>query len=279
MTKSGNTIPAGRCGAIFADLSSDEILAGVCGFLWKKVCLFESVDSTNERALALASSEVPPHGTVIIADAQSSGRGRLGRKWFSPPGRNIYMSALLKPEIGLRDATLLTIVGALAGVVALRNKTGLDLRIKWPNDLMVNNKKIGGILTEIRSDPEKINLAVIGIGVNVNSEVVDFPEELSGIVTSARTEAGRMFSRVGIIIEILRELERWYKTLTNEGRRPLLEEWKSRSSTIGKKVRIVLGNEILSGVAETIDDNGMLILRTGSGGKRRISSGDVMELR
>ncbi|MGE5174470.1 MAG: biotin--[acetyl-CoA-carboxylase] ligase, partial [Betaproteobacteria bacterium] len=139
--------------------------------------------------------------------------------------------------------------------------------------------KIGGILTEIRSDSEKINLAVIGIGVNVNSEVMDFPEELRGIVTSVRNEAGRTCSRVGIIIEILRELERWYKILRSEGRRQLMEEWKSLSSTIGKEVRIVLGNEILSGVAETIDGNGMLILQLGSGGKRRISSGDVMELR
>ena len=279
MIPSGNKVPVGRCGDAFAGFSSDEILAGICGGLWKKVCLFESVDSTNERALALAASEASPQGAVIIADAQSSGRGRLGRRWISLPGRNIYMSALLKPEIGLRDATLLTIVGALAGAVALRNETGLDLRIKWPNDLMVKNRKIGGILTEIRSGPEKISLAVIGIGVNVNSGVMDFPEELRGIVTSVRTEAGRTFSRVGIIIEILRELERWYKILANKGRRQLLEEWKSLSSTIGKEVRIVLGNEVLSGVAETIDDNGMLILQLGSGGKRRISSGDVMELR
>jgi BirA family biotin operon repressor/biotin-[acetyl-CoA-carboxylase] ligase len=279
MTSPGDMAPARTWGDEFAALSADEILACIGGDLWKRVFLFESVDSTNERALALPASETSAQGAVILADSQSRGRGRLGRRWISPAGRNIYMSALLKPEIGLRDATLLTVAGALATGGALGNKTRLDIRIKWPNDLMVNGRKIGGILTELRSDPQKINLAVIGIGVNVNSGEMDFPEEVRGIATSVRNETGRIFSRVEIMVEILKELEIWYKMLTHEGGKPLLEEWKNRSSTIGKEVRIAIGREVLSGVAETIDDDGMLILRMRSGERRRISSGDVTELR
>jgi BirA family biotin operon repressor/biotin-[acetyl-CoA-carboxylase] ligase len=279
MTSSGNKESAAGLGDAFSPLTCNEIKAGILGDFWNKVFFYESVDSTNERALALPAPETFAHGTVVITDSQSRGRGRIGRKWISPPGRNIYMSMLLKPEIRPRDVAFLTIAGALAGAVALGNITGLDARIKWPNDLMVNGKKIGGILTESRSGAEKVNIAVIGIGVNVNSESIDFPEELRGVVTSARAETGRVFSRVKIIVDILKELELRYKALVREGRQPLLKEWKGRSSTIGKEVRIVLSEAVLSGVADTVDDEGMLVVRLRSGETRRISSGDVIELR
>jgi BirA family biotin operon repressor/biotin-[acetyl-CoA-carboxylase] ligase len=270
---------SGRQSGEAPSLSPERIQAGIRDGFWEKVLLFESVDSTNERALALPASELPDSGAVLIAESQTNGRGRHGRRWVSPPGLNIYLSAILRPSCAPRDATLLTVIAAVSAASALRNRTGLGIRIKWPNDLMVNGRKIGGILTELRSGRGKISRAVIGMGMNVNSEAADFPAELREIATSVWAETGEKFSRTEIIIEILTELEGWYKRFIKEGRLPVLEEWKRLSSTLGKKVRVVLGTETISGIAETIDAEGMLMVRLRSGETRRVSAGDVTELR
>jgi BirA family biotin operon repressor/biotin-[acetyl-CoA-carboxylase] ligase len=263
----------------FPSLSPGEIRAGLHGGMWGRVYFFETVDSTNERALALPTSELRQSGVVLVAESQTKGRGRHGRGWISPAGRNIYLSAVLRPAFQPRDATLLTVIAAVSSAVALRKTTGLEVTIKWPNDLFFGGRKIGGILTELRSGPEGISRAVIGIGMNVNSEATDFPEELRGIATSVREETGEIFSRTEIIIETLNELESWYGRFLREGRFPVLEEWKRLSTTIGKKVRVVLGKEVISGVAEAIDEEGMLLVRLRTGETRKISAGDVTELR
>ncbi len=260
------------------DLSSNAIFSGLSGDFWKKIIHRESINSTNEYALSL-SLRGPESGTVIIAESQARGRGRMGRVWVSPPGSNIYMSAVLKPEIAVRDAAFLTVAAALACAHALRSEAGLNVTIKWPNDLMVCGKKIGGILTEIRSAHDEINFAVIGIGINVNSLSKDFPAELADRATSIKEVTGRHFSRSRIIAQVLNELERWYKKLTGDGSFPLLEEWKRLSCTIGKVVRVTLFSEVISGIAEDVDEEGMLVLRLASGERRRISSGDLTELR
>ncbi len=260
------------------DLSTRAIIAGLRSDFWKKIICYRAVDSTNECALSL-SLKSPESRTVIIADSQTKGRGRLGRVWVSPPGRNIYMSAVLIPEIEPRDATFLTVAAVLACASALRNKTGIIANIKWPNDLMARGKKIGGILTELRSGHDKINFAVMGIGINVNTGGKDFPKELEDIATSVKEETGKYYSRSGIIAEVLNELAQWYEKLIYEGGFSLLEEWRKLSSTIGKRVRIALCTEVLSGLAEGIDEGGMLVLKLASGERRRISAGDLTELR
>lgn len=261
------------------DLSEDEITANVKGNFWKKIIFLKSVDSTNEFAAKLSIGHEIKTAIVVIADSQEKGRGRLGREWISPSGVNIYMSIILKPEIEPKDATLLTVLTAVACAVALRKVSGLKITIKWPNDLMVSGKKIGGILTEVRSEPDRIKIAVIGIGINVNIESKDFPEKIQSIAASVKDETGKDYSRSEIIIQILREFEDLYKTFIKKGRSSLLKKWKELSSTLGKKVTIEVGKEIISGIAEDIDDEGMLILRTQSGGRRKISSGDVTILK
>jgi len=261
------------------DLSADDIIAGLRNDFWKKVLYFASVDSTNELAMALSAENAAVNGTVVIADCQKRGRGRLGRKWVSPPGRNVYMSVILKTVMAPAEAVFLTVAASTACAVAIRNTTGLDVRIKWPNDLMVEGKKIGGILAELRSHPAKSNFAVIGMGINVNSGIADFPEELRGIATSVREESGKRFSRAPIIVEVLRELENWYRTLINGERPWLLKRWKELSSTTGKKVIITVGSETFSGLAVDIDEDGMLLVQLHSGDIRRISAGDLTELR
>lgn len=261
------------------DLSVEEVLSGVKGEFWKYVRFYDTVGSTNELAASLSASKDLAPGTVIIADAQEKGKGRLGRRWLSPPGVNIYMSVILRPEMGPRDVTLLTLLSAVACAAAIRGESGIQASIKWPNDLMVSGKKIGGILTEVKTDPDRINLAIIGIGLNVNIEAAGFPKEIRDLATSLKAETGRRFPRSRIIVRILREMEYWFDVLETDGRKPLLAEWRRLSSTLGREVRVAAAGETIRGTAEEIDDEGMLIVRLASGVKKRISVGDVTVLR
>jgi len=252
-------------------------------FIGREIVFLESIDSTNTFAMELAEKG-SLHGTVVISNSQLKGKGRLGRTWVSPPKANIYMSVILRPEIEPEDATLLTIMAAVACAQAIRNITGLKVKIKWPNDLMVSDKKLGGILTEMKSDPDRIIFAVIGIGINVNIRPRDFPPDLRPIATSIKEELDKIQSRTFIIAGILKELEQRYKSLIKNGRRPLLEEWKRLSSTLGRKVKVITGGKTFTGVAEDIDDKGMLILnliyeRLPSGVMKKISAGDLTMLR
>ena len=251
----------------------------MAGDFWKEVLFYRTVDSTNELASSLSSQKKTESGTVIIADMQSKGRGRLGRKWISPPGVNIYMSVILKPEMEPRDATLLTILSAVACTVAIRAGSGVPVSIKWPNDLVVSGKKIGGILTEVKTGLNKINTAIIGIGLNVNLEPSEFPDEIKALATSLKAESGKHHARGKIIISILKEIEFWFYILKREGRVPLLEEWRRLSSTLGKEVVVTIGEDTVRGMAEDIDDEGLLILGLPSGLKKKISAGDISILR
>ncbi|MDH4232816.1 MAG: biotin--[acetyl-CoA-carboxylase] ligase [Nitrospirota bacterium] len=261
------------------DLSADYIKAAVRGGIWKDIIVYDTVASTNELAMAVAAREGAWVNTVIIADSQERGKGRLGRKWVSPPGKNIYMSILLRPELDTRDATMLTLLTAVACTQAIKKISGLPVSIKWPNDLVLSGKKLGGILTEIRADIDKVNLAVIGIGINVNAENEDFSEEIRPIATSIKEGAGKCSSRNELIAGILKQFERDYGILISQGKQSLLDEWKALSSTVGKNVKVAMGDETLIGLAEDIDDNGMLILKLRSGLRRKISSGDITLLR
>ncbi len=261
------------------DLSAEYIKSAVKGGIWKDISVYDLVPSTNELAMSLATKEDLKANSVIIADSQNRGKGRLGRTWISPPGRNIYMSIIFKPELYTRDATMLTLLTVVACAHAVRNISGLQVSIKWPNDLILSGKKLGGILTEIRADIDKVNLAVIGIGINVNMSGEDFSDEIRSIATSIKEESGTYCSRNELVIEVLRQIEHFYAVLINLGKKPLLNEWKILSSTLGKSVKVVIGDETLIGLAEDIDDNGMLILKLDSGLRRQISAGDITLLR
>jgi len=256
-------------------LNIEKIRQGARGNIGREILFYPVIDSTNTAGLekALTSEE----GLVILADSQLKGKGRLGRTWVSPPGLNIYMSIVLKPLIELADATLITITSAVACSIALRNISGLEITIKWPNDLMFQNRKIGGILTELKSELKKIVFAVVGIGINVNSELKDFPEDIRRMATSLRNETKKSFSRTEIIIELLNELNKWYAVLASD-REIIIDKWKELSSTIGRKVKVVSGQETLEGIAEDINEKGMLILKLLTGEQKKIVSGDLIVL-
>ncbi len=255
----------------------EDIRARVKGRIGKEIFFYETVGSTNTVAAELA--EKTREGAVILADYQQKGRGRLGRLWLSPRGINIYMSIILRPYMEPKDTTLITLMAAVACALALRSVTGISTTIKWPNDLMVSDRKIGGILTEMKTAREKIISVVIGIGINVNGDPDSFPEEIRGIATSVKNETGKPFSRERIIAEILNEMNRWYPLIKGTSREALLSEWKHLTSTIGKEVMVIVGQETFSGYAESIDNEGLLLLRLPSGELKSISSGDLTILR
>lgn len=239
---------------------------------------YDTIGSTNSVGAELALKGCR-EGTVIIANEQTKGKGRLGRTWVSPSGKNLYMSIILTPPISPRDATILTLMSAVACCIALRKLLLIPVMIKWPNDLIVDERKIGGILTEIKADIDKITYAVIGIGININLDIEDLPEEVRGIAISIKTLTGEQFSRTTAAIEVLKEIQKWYDILLKKGKKDILSYWEDLSSTIGKKVKVTMGNNVFIGVAEAIDNEGLLILKLQDNSYTKVDAGDITMLR
>ena len=239
---------------------------------WQKI-YFEELDSTNRYLKDLAAKGAG-EGTVIIANKQSAGRGRLGRSFFSPEEKGIYMSVLLRPDIPLERAVLITSMAAVAVARAMEKVCGITAKIKWVNDIFLNRKKVCGILTEAGINYEKgtLEYAVLGIGVNVGE--MEFPEELKEIATSVSNECGFEVSKDALIDEILAELENWYPTLADGS---FLEESRKRSVLLGKEIRVVDEMHPEGGyIATAVDINelGNLIIER-NGVQSVLNSGEV----
>jgi BirA family biotin operon repressor/biotin-[acetyl-CoA-carboxylase] ligase len=244
-------------------------------FIGRKVVYLDSIDSTNIYAKKRAE-EPFTEGTIIIAEEQSAGRGRLGRYWVSPRGKGIWMSIMLKPDILPADAPKLTIVAAYAVVNAIWSCCNLESRIKWPNDIVAGGKKLCGILTEMSAEADEIKYVVIGIGINANLGVDDFGPEVSSIATSISIESGRDISRKALVASVLREFEKAYKDFERTGSiKFLLDEYKNKSAVLGKEIRIISRKEEITGLAIDISEEGHLMVRLGDGSVREIMSGEV----
>jgi BirA family biotin operon repressor/biotin-[acetyl-CoA-carboxylase] ligase len=189
------------------------------------------------------------------------------------------MSIILRPEISPRDATSLTLLAAVACSSAIRRSASIPVSIKWPNDLTVGQRKMGGILTEIKADIDRINYAIVGIGINVNLTAEDIPEEIKSIATSIFIETGGHFSRSALAGAIILDFDMWYGLLLTKGKKVIADEWLTMSSTIGKCIRVAAGNQMFEGVAEGIDDEGLLIVKLNDRTYRKVSAGDVTIMR
>jgi BirA family biotin operon repressor/biotin-[acetyl-CoA-carboxylase] ligase len=255
----------------------EEIRRSIKGELGREIVFYEKLDSTNSAALDFAEKE--GEGLVVLADSQEKGRGRRGRVWLSPAGANIYMSVVLKPETIPEDTILITLMAAVACATALRNVAGIDVRIRWPNDLMVSDKKLGGILTELKVSGKKIAFAIVGIGINLNIDTKILPAEIRDLATSVRDETGETQSRERVVAELMNEMSRWYSVFKKADREAILSAWRSLNSTIGRQVEVMTGQGTYEGLAEAVDDEGMLLLRLRSGEVKRINSGDLRMLR
>jgi BirA family biotin operon repressor/biotin-[acetyl-CoA-carboxylase] ligase len=244
--------------------------------LGRELHAYEEIGSTSDRAKELAE-EGAEHGEVVIADAQTAGRGRRGREWISPARTNLYFSVVLRPELPPARAAELTLVASIAVCDALR-QAGVDAGIKWPNDLLVGGKKIAGILTELAAEPERVQWVVIGVGINVNARAEHFPPELRGEATSLLLERGTPAPRALLAAACLTELEVWIDRHAEEGFAPIRAAWRERAVTLGREVVVKEAGRELMGVAEDIDDQGALLVRDRAG-VHRVLSGDVVLLR
>ena len=239
----------------------------------QEIVCFTETDSTNVRARKLGENGAA-HGTLVVAEQQTAGRGRRGRGWESPAGSSIYMSLLLRPEFLPNKAPMLTIVMAYSVATALREQTGLDFRIKWPNDIVLNGKKVVGILTEMSTEIEYINHVVIGVGINVNTEA--FPEEICATATSIRRESGKTWRRAELIAAILRQFEVQYERFVKEEDLAYLREaYDAVLVNCGREVRILGEKDGYRAVALGIDDQGELLVRKEDGTVTSVYAGEV----
>ena len=210
------------------------------------------------------------------ADSQASGKGRRARKWFSPAGLGIYLSFVLRPAISPAEAAKITLLTSVSTAEAVSELTGLQARIKWPNDILAGGKKIAGILAEISTELDSINYMVVGLGLNVNVPQGAFPEELRGIATSVLIETGREFSRAQLLKAILRDFEHRYGAARRDGFQSALKRWRELSDVIGKNIRIETAGKTVKGTVVELDWDGALVLRDSRGAVRRFLSGDII---
>ncbi len=235
------------------------------------------IDSTNTALFELARSG-EPEGLVLVSEEQLAGRGRLGRKWVSPKGKSILMSMLVRASVEPQRAGLLNAVAGLAVVDAVQAECGIEVDLKWPNDIVAYGKKLGGILTDAGTDREGRQFWVVGIGLNVNWSAGDFPQEIADTATSLSIVAGAGFDRTALAASIARFFGDGVSELESS-RETLLARYRKALKTLGKKVRVELPNETIVGVADDIDDSGDLIVITDRGERRLVLAGDVFELR
>ncbi len=255
-------------------LTEAECQSRLQGFrMGTPVHCYEETDSTNIRAKALAEAGAP-EGTLVTAESQTRGKGRRGRGWVSPKGEGLWFSLLLRPKIPPYKAPMLTLAAALAVAGGIEDVCGLPVQIKWPNDIVLSGKKLVGILTELSAEADQVHYAVVGIGINVN--ISEFPEEIRNTATSLYLETGKRWMRCDLIAAIMKRMERCYQAFAEAGDLSALRgEYMDRLVSVGRAVRILSPEEETDGVCEGIDEEGRLLVRKGDGSLEKVISGEV----
>ncbi|KZE66221.1 biotin--acetyl-CoA-carboxylase ligase [Fictibacillus phosphorivorans] len=244
------------------------------GTFGKKITYKSSVKSTQEIAHSLAR-EGAPEGSIVLADEQTGGRGRLGRAWQSPAGTGVWMSLILKPNIPLQKAPQLTLLIAVAASKAIEKVAGLEAEIKWPNDILIKGKKTAGILTELQAEADSIHSVIVGIGMNVNQQTEHFSDEIAQIATSLAIEGRQTYKRAEVIGVLLQEIETLYRQYLENGFGVIKLLWEARAFSLGKRItaRSVTGS--ITGYAKGITEEGVLLLEDDRGQVHSIYSADI----
>jgi BirA family biotin operon repressor/biotin-[acetyl-CoA-carboxylase] ligase len=242
--------------------------------LGRDIRIFRETASTNQLVDQMGLSG-ENEGLAVFAESQTHGRGRLGRKWISPQNKGLWFSVLLRPPLRPPEMTQLTVIAATALTRAIRQVTDLKPDIKWPNDILINGRKVAGVLTEMSAEPDRVLHAVLGIGVDVNLEETDFPPELHSIATSLRLESGAPVMRSTLAVRLLEALDQDYKRILKGEFEAVAEEWESQCITLGKHVRIHQMDRTFEGYAESLDSEGALMIRNPTGHLERVTGGDV----
>ena len=252
-----------------AEIVSEGLATKVLG---KSVHYYEKVDSTNTIARKLAEEGVPD-GTVVLAEEQTGGRGRLARTWYSPFGQGVWFSLILRPSFVPMEAAKMTLLAAVSLTKAFRKLGLIDCGIKWPNDILVKGRKLVGILTELNASMEQIHYIIMGIGINTGLSRKDLPKDLKKTVTSFAMENSTL-SRKEILQEVLYQLEAYYELAQQAGFGAILQEWKLLSVTLGQNVEVTMPDKVFTGKAVDLDDNGNLLVDTDMG-REVVMAGDV----
>ncbi len=261
--------------AIPADLTPEGIQARLRSrVIARPLEVVGEVGSTNDRVMA-AGRDGAPEGLAIIADRQTAGRGRLGRPWASPPGVGLYTSILLRPNLPANQVSLLSLVAGLAVAEGIESVAGLAPLLKWPNDLLVDGKKVAGILTETASMESRVGYVGVGIGINVSHTMQDLPEELRASATSLYLATRGEISRGELAAEIYNRLDWWYREFSDGRSQIILARGRERSAILGSFVDVLTGDERWRGLAVDLDADGALLVQEASGALRRVVAGEV----
>ncbi len=244
----------------------------------EKLFVFGEVGSTNDVLRDLVAEDVAADGTVVVSDSQTVGRGRLGRKWVSPGGMNLYFSALFRPQVSPHESSVFTFLASCA-LVEVFSAYGVDAEIKWPNDILCGGKKISGVLTELGTSDGAVDYIVIGIGVNLNLPEQFIRREMGDIsekTTSLSILLGQEVNREKFCAKLINALDRFYGEFQRRGTRAIVDMWIERWGFLGKQMSVDVSGEVVSGVVERVDTNGFIYLRTGKGDLRKVIAGDAV---
>jgi BirA family biotin operon repressor/biotin-[acetyl-CoA-carboxylase] ligase len=259
-------------------LQLQQIQAGlITKRLGAQLHYFPEIDSTNSYARQLAEDGAG-EGEIVIAEAQTRGRGRLGRNWISPPFVNLYFSVILRPRLAPAHAPQLTLMAAVAVADTVTSFIHIAPAIKWPNDLLVGGRKLAGILTESSCDSERIEFVILGIGINLNYPVELMPEDIRNRATSIASLTGSKVNREEFLRRLIHDLDRCYGEFEESGFDAIAPRWEALFGLRGKRVRVEMTDQVIVGTAQGIDREGALILEDGQGERRRIVAGDVIPL-
>ncbi len=243
----------------------------------REIHVFDETDSSNIQAFKIASGGAA-EGSIVTAESQTGGKGRLGRKWISPSGTNLYLSIIVRPQISILYAPRLTLVTAVALSETFDSLGAREHRIKWPNDILFGDKKISGILTEMKGDCDSIDFIIIGVGINLNTPLEQYPPEIKDSVVSLEDITGHKINRLEFLTLFLHNFERNYLNFI-QGNFPLiLDEWIQKSSIINQKIKVTNHNESFTGTVTEVTNDGNLLVRTDNG-TILVNSGDVNYLK
>ena len=268
-------VPANHLGSADLPLDFNSIRQQLTGQrLGTGLHYFSEIGSTNSYARRLAEQGAK-EGELVIAESQTHGRGRLGRRWVSPPNVNLYISVVLRPKLPPARAPQITLMAAVALAETLRSFLPVPPTIKWPNDITLNGKKLAGILTEVNCGTESVEFVILGIGVNVNYPVDLMPEEIRQRATSVLIERQNKVSREDLLWRLIQDLDRCYGEIEENGFAPLAPRWEAYFGWRGQRLRIELLDQVVFGIARGIDHDGALLLEDDHGGLQRVIAGDV----
>ncbi len=249
-------------------LTADDIKAQLrTNIIGSDIHVFEQTSSTNDVIEHMARSQ-SKEGVVVFAESQTKGRGRHGREWVSPRGKGLWFSILLRPKFKPAAASRITVAASVAVARAIHKVTGLDARIKWPNDVTITGKKVSGILTELHAEGDEIFAAILGIGIDVNCRADELPADTA---TSLQIETGKPHDRAALAVEVLSALDHFYQADFEI----VVAEWARLSTTLGRQLVVMMGTRRIEGHAQALDDDGALLLRRDNGLIERILGGDV----